>query len=900
MADDTRMPETDAAEAEPPQAGAIEDEPKAEASAAADPSAEPSSDSDPEPQPVPPAADDEPPPETATDAGPASGGAPTDAKRPWLVGFAAVVTLASFFAPISASGIWDPPELHVAELARRIAVNLLGAKGLVLAGAVNSVPTLGELARGQLPFTSIAVGFKLFGLHDWAGRLPLAIWGVLGVLATYALVSRLADRAAGAFSALALATMPLYFLHARTILGDIVTMASIAIAVAGLGIAAFDHRGSSGTRQRVLWLVLGLVGLAAGFGSRGVLIGIAIPALGVGAAWLVLIAGNGARERDPLGSVVGLLSLAIGGVALGIGVNALAHAADHPANYLMVLGVAVEPPRQRPTFDFVIHYLGHGLYPWSAVLPFALGRVLRAPAGVEGAARDREVALRITLILVAVAGFGVYGLLAPATGHLPYGPVFALAGIAALALRDFERGAPGSRTMAMGVGALAVLFYEDFREYPIKGLSAFAADNVNFPESFREPGTAIIRYGTLLLLVGFFFSFMERQSEAERRFDKQEYLRWPRLVRSLWNGNLAFVMLVGEAALVALGGLAYLSHSRFHWKQFAGVGEQEYVLLYAAWLVLPALVYLAPAGVMFARDVFRFLYAHVPTTRAVGSTTAVVACGAALSLGYYPKLARQISPKEVFESFQTHARKGEALALMGVGTGSARYYTGGEVPTFSDVNSAFNWLTATRDRRWLAIRANDLPQMNSMYRGHTSPPQNLPVLDARSSEILLVSNELRPGEKNDNPFRDEILGERPHPQHPLDGSFNNQLDALGWAVTDLDGKPVDAIVPLRTYRFKIYYKVAAPIAGSWETFIHIDGFQRRYNGDHKTLDGKYAFNLWRVGDYIVDTHEIALEPNFTPGDYHVFFGLFIGDRRLEVKRGAQNENRLDGGIIHVR
>src|SRR5687767_8473073 len=82
----------------------------------------------------------------------------TPGGRPWLAALAAVVTVASLLGPISASGIWDPFELRIADLARRIALNLLGAQDLLIDGATNSVPSLGELARGQLPFTSVAVG----------------------------------------------------------------------------------------------------------------------------------------------------------------------------------------------------------------------------------------------------------------------------------------------------------------------------------------------------------------------------------------------------------------------------------------------------------------------------------------------------------------------------------------------------------------------------------------------------------------------------------------------------------------------------------------------------------------------------------------------------------------------
>jgi hypothetical protein len=82
--------------------------------------------------------------------------------------------------------------------------------------------------------------------------------------------------------------------------------------------------------------------------------------------------------------------------------------------------------------------------------------------------------------------------------------------------------------------------------------------------------------------------------------------------------------------------------------------------------------------------------------------------------------------------------------------------------------------------------------------------------------------------------------------------------------------------------------------------VHIDGYQRRYNGDHPTLDGKYPLNLWRTGDYVADSAEFTLEPNFTAGKYNVYFGLFIGSRRLEVKRGRHSDNRINAGHLDVR
>src|SRR3954468_16298339 len=82
--------------------------------------------------------------------------------RSFLAWFTVLVAALSLFLPLSASGIWDPPEREVADLARRIALNLLGGHGLAVAGANNEVPIRSELGRGELPFTSIAAGFRVF------------------------------------------------------------------------------------------------------------------------------------------------------------------------------------------------------------------------------------------------------------------------------------------------------------------------------------------------------------------------------------------------------------------------------------------------------------------------------------------------------------------------------------------------------------------------------------------------------------------------------------------------------------------------------------------------------------------------------------------------------------------
>jgi len=827
---------------------------------------------------------------------------PTWAERiadvaPLLVLFVACLSLV---IPIAGYGIWDPHELRSIDLARRISVHWFGGVDLELGGVVNALPTRGEVDRGELPFTSMAVGLRLFGLSAWAGRLPLCVWGMLGLVATYLLVSRLADRVAAALSVLVLATMPLYFVHARTMLGDGVTMASLAIALAGLALALFD---GVSTGRRLAWLAMGILGLIAGGFTRGLLLGVAVPALAVGLGWLIsLLAGAGRKE--PLPTALGCVVLGIGAVATLLGLLLLGRAFDRPEHYFATLGFGYSPPTTLPTFDAVLQELGHGLFPWSALVPPALARLSLAPRGELDA---RGVGLRSTLVMLVAIGVTAWGGLAPYVGVLPFGAVAPLAVIVGLALRDFDLDAPGSRVFGMFAGALAILLLADFRNFPEELLSVFGLAGLKFPESFREVGSAFLALGTLASVALLFLATLERSKADAPAFDPKEYLGWFRTLRDLWNGNLLFGLLVVEAA--ALGFLAFdlLGQRIPALERF--VTRSELGRLGAAWgFVLVPVAVILPAVLMIPRDLFRLLdrarksprsFGLVPGRGSLGVVFAAL-FGLALSLFYYPALAEQLSPQESYEAFRRFARKGEPLGMIAASGTLAPFYAGRGVVSFRGPEEAYRWLLEPGGRRFLVLRSDGLASLNSRYRSRVSKQSNVPILDAHSSEILLASNQLRAGERSENPLDAFLLGSEPHPTHPLDVNLGDQLDVLGWDVTDLDDRPVKDVVAQRRYRFVIYYRVVQRISGVWETFVHIDGFQRRFNGDHKTLDGRYAFALWQVGDIIADRHDIELEPNFTPGTYEVYFGLYSGNRRLPVKRGAHHEDRVRGGPLLVR
>ena len=924
------------------------------------------------------------------------------------VGLALAILLPTLFfllvPPLSKSGLWDPFELNVADLARRLALNLFHADGLALAGADNSLPHLNDLGRPELPFTSMALGFKLFGLHEWAGRLPLALWGIAGVVATYGFVARLVDRRAGLFSAIALATMPLYFVQSRTMLGDIVTMACVATAFGGLAVGAFDRtdEGAEVTAGRVAWTVLGLAALVGGFYSRGALLGVAVPALAVGVTWGLTWAA-GRRARDGFGDLAGAAALLIGAAALYWGVVAVNKGGS---SLVVAAGAMVRTQPKYPTYDVIIGHLGHALAPWSAFVPFAFGRLFLAPVGRTGFLHQRESYTRTALLVGAAVAVAAHGWIDAKVEFIPFCAPALLAAACGVALRDLDRGAHPSVAIGVGVALLLGVLHHDFHQMPEKAYQAFGIQQATFPESFKDTSlllwtVALVSFALLTMLL--WTEGDEEPSDAAKivykPFDPDRYLQTLNHLREAWDGMLAlayFALVAGAS----LAGLAIWTGVRFKMGWVASVSLQVRDALLNAWWITAFVPHVIIFGTIFALDAWRwsfdsahpfssasftrgfepfeelvdrlkkgmgpdevseqksrwlmsaavlvplmmlaipggligYLVTHgtrwpiavafgVPAGIAVflvlgflgdllgGSRTAgfsVLAAvpGFVLCFGYYPALANQLSPKEVFESYQHVHKSGEPLALLGVGGRTAAYYAGGQVETLENTQRGFSWLLEAEPghRRYLATRAEELPKLNQLYRqnthAHGEPAQNLPILDARSSQILLAASSLLPGEKNENPLGKLLLSSPPSPQHKMSVNMEDRLEVLGYDIIDMRGKLIDVVAPGRKYHMRTYYKVLAPVTTEWEAFIHIDGYRRRHNGDHKPLDGKYPFALWQKDDLIVDDYEFSLEPNFSPGTYTVFFGLFVGETRMKIVSGPNDhDNRIDGGPLRVQ
>jgi hypothetical protein len=427
-----------------------------------------------------------------------------------------------------------------------------------------------------------------------------------------------------------------------------------------------------------------------------------------------------------------------------------------------------------------------------------------------------------------------------------------------------------------------------------------------FPDGLAATSAALWVGGAAWLALVAAVCLFERErapDAAAPSFERAEYGRVLSSLQAVWNGNLVFALLLLETALVGFLLLSAVSERLVNLPQLDAFGSFSRKAVALAAIAVPLLPLLVLSALVL-RDCARVFFGGRPAdaTRAQGVLIAFAALGGIASLGFYPELARHVSPKQAFERYRELSRRGEPLGLLGELSGAAHYQGAPDARSFDEIELAFDWLSndegGTTGRRWLVLRKRDLAPLNASYRARSQ--RNLPILDARSSELLLASNLLRTGERSQNPLSALVLEHAPAMQHPLQAVLGEQLEVLGWTLLDANGARAKSLVPEQRFRLAICFRVLAPVQGTWQTFVHLDGLQRRFNADHEPLEGKYPAPLWRPGDILIDSSEVRLEPNFSPGGYRLYFGLFSGDRRFPVTAGPAEDNRIVAGTLQVR
>jgi hypothetical protein len=810
-----------------------------------------------------------------------------------LEAFALCVVVASLVAAVDSRPLWVPLELETAELARRIAHGLFGAEALGTGQEV--VPTRGELGRGELPFLLVALGFCGFGASAAVGRGVFALCGVLGIAALYWVTRRFASRRAAALAVLALASSPLYALHARTLTGEITILAATSLSFAGWFLLVYERESAS---ARWFGALLAALGVVSGFLSRGVLVGVAPAALGVGLPWLArALPAPSFGSTDRNSPLAGALVLAFGLVAIAAGLLALATTA--PGEYSLWLGASFRGFAAAPTFEGIARDLLHAAFPWSALFVPVIASVLATTPENRQRAHDDPVSasralLGLAAISTAAVALIVQTAVAPALELGVYAAPVALSLAVGLALDDFEQ-RPGSRLFAplvLLVGALLVL---DFRQLPGKLLVALDATSASVPEVAERRGAAALLAASVGGIALAALLLAESTHAPARSFQRASYRRLIRCFQRLWHGRLAFGAIALVAALIGLDlalSLGSLSGARAFPSTVPWVAR-------AGWLSVLA-VCLLPLVALLVRDGMRALLARGRLGRGASAAVILSVLGVAQSLVFVPELLSATPSPPVLAAYERRARGQEPLVLLGDVLPVTRYGSARPIITAAGIETALSFLDPQRkERAFVAFRASELAQLNTAFRERARPRANLLVLDADPSELLLATNRLLPGERDQNPFREFFPERAPVPARGLSVELDRKLELFGWEIRDLEGRLRDSVIGGEPYELSLFFRVRERLREDWEIFVHIDGFQQRLNADHAPLAGLAPTSSWLADDWVIDRHRLRIDASFLPGVYGVYAGLYRGEQRLSVTRGAADANRVFLGELRV-
>ena len=113
------------------------------------------------------------------------------------------------------------------------------------------------LEKSPLKYWMMAVSFMVFGVHDWAARIPIALCTVLLCWVTARFAAWAFGARAGLYAGLVLATSVGLFLFTRILIPDVILTLTITLALWGL-LRALDEDERHPTRGRMaMWAAMG-------------------------------------------------------------------------------------------------------------------------------------------------------------------------------------------------------------------------------------------------------------------------------------------------------------------------------------------------------------------------------------------------------------------------------------------------------------------------------------------------------------------------------------------------------------------------------------------------------------------------------------------------------------------
>ena len=144
------------------------------------------------------------------------------------------------------------------------------------------------LEKSPLKYWMIAVSYRIFGVHDWAARIPLALCAVLLCWVTARMARWAFGERAGLYAGIVLATCVGLFLFTRILIPDVVLTLTVALALWAL-LRALDENEPHPRR----WAMAMWASMGAGLLLKG-LVAVVFPA---GAAFIYVVLTRQLFER---------------------------------------------------------------------------------------------------------------------------------------------------------------------------------------------------------------------------------------------------------------------------------------------------------------------------------------------------------------------------------------------------------------------------------------------------------------------------------------------------------------------------------------------------------------------------------------------------------------------------
>jgi len=636
---------------------------------------------------------------------------------------------AALFLPrLDGGGLWEPQERQLADRVAPPRSAASGEKPLsrpvdLRDGQAAREPCLRvappDAVARSLTARAIAWGRDTLGDSDAGRRLPLALLGVITVLAAAGTTLRLAGPRAAVLAAIALLAMPLCALQSRMLTSEIGTACGGALIVYGL-VALGTLRGARAriAADAALAVVAVTAGVVLGFAGGGALLGLLAPFGAIAAAGAFGVPLIGAlRGRAPAGPA--LVALCATLAALGLAAllayqiydlkppypgmmppaRALLGKAIVPGGcYASALGGIWRPEDDlRMTFDSTLEQIAYGTFPWGVLAPLAMAALLAAPD-----ARRRQ--------LGAVA--------------------LGWAAAAWVAAEVFERKV--GFTLYAGFPALA-LAIGAWLDGMLDGRTRRVPDAM-------PPGARLLAIAAVLAVLDLgkdLQSFAERLSSLLVGGDAVPY---PSQARWLWLPTRLWVLILGAAVAISFALALVL------WPGGQTPGDRERKRQRQA------------------------------TRSAIAAIAATIALAAFWPAIWQPGIATHLSSKAMFETYQALARPGDALVVMG-DLGQAPFaYTARPPEIAADRTQILAALA--RPGRVFAIAPQS--ELCTLHREIGGKPYF--VIDDRNTRSLLLSNRVD-GASDKNPLRTAIVHQEPRdiaarPKGKI--VWDNRIQLLGW------------------------------------------------------------------------------------------------------------------------